>query len=88
MNREANGKAHFGASDASNEPAAGPTTRLPPFSPMQPASFFGFIFNSLLTLTLDGHRHTHSAADAKRCQTFFRIAPCHFVEQGDENPAS
>ena len=41
MNREAKGKGHFGASDTSNEPAAGPMTRLPPFSPMQPASFFG-----------------------------------------------
>jgi len=41
MNREAQNKGHFGASDTSNEPAAGPTTRLPPFSPMQSASFFG-----------------------------------------------
>ena len=34
MNREANGKGHFAASDTSNELAAGPTTRLLPFSPM------------------------------------------------------
>jgi hypothetical protein len=43
MNREAKGKDHFGASDASNEPAAGPIV-------FADATCFMFrtIFNSLL----------------------------------------
>src|SRR5690606_12129690 len=34
---------------------------------------------------LDGQSNSHSTADAERRQSLLRVAPHHFVQQGDEN---